>query len=507
MDFLGQLFHRGRNITDIFTFHRAKAVKWQDRTLKKMLYKARETEFGQKYQFDEILIAHDTDRAFQKWVPISNYSKMNPWWVREFNGEGNITWPGRAEYFALSSGTSEGSSKSIPVTSDQLKAIVRASRRQLFAVVKTDVPKDFFAKHHLMISGSTDLNYNGTSYSGDLSGITTGNVPHWIDRFALPGDEIRKIHDWELKIEAMVNAAPDWDVVTVSGGPAWIRVLFERIVEKYQLNSIHDIWPNFSAILWGAVSISPYKKQLEAMMGKPVKYFESYLCSEGFIAFQTHESSEGMRLVFRNKTYFEFVPFNGQNFDENGDIKEGAVAIGLEDVNEKDEYAILISTSSGAWRYLVGDTIKFTNLDACEIKITGRTKHFLSICGEHLSVDNMNEGLARTADGLNVLFPEYTVKGIKENGIYGHHWYIAYSGIKPDSDQVKSLLDNNLGILNDDYKIERTHVLKELKITLLPESVFMGWMEKQGKMGGQSKFPRVMPDGLYANWCSYLEKN
>lgn len=507
IELLGQLFHRGRNITDILSFNRAKAVKWQEKTLKKMLYKARGTEFGKKFNFEEILISQNPYASFSQGVPISNYSKMHVWWQREFTGESNITWPGRAEYYALSSGTSEGSSKYIPVTDDQLKSIMRASRRQLFAVAKTDVPKDFFTKNYLAISGSTDLNFDGVSYSGDLSGITTANVPQWFERFYIPGEEIKKNRDWHVKIEAMVDAAPEWDVVMVAGGPAWIRILFEKIMERYHLNSIHDIWPNFSVYLWGAVAITPYKKQLDAMMGKPVKYFESYLASEGFVAFQTHEDSEGMRLVFRNNTYFEFVPFNEENFDENGEIKATAKALNLDEVEENKEYAILITTCAGAWRYLLGDVVKFTDLDACEIKITGRTKHFLSICGEHLSVDNMNEGLQRTANDLQTTFPEYTVKGLREEGKYGHRWYIACDNPEIDAEKVKQILDKNLSDLNDDYAVERKHILTGMEVVLYPESVFLGWMEKHGKMGGQSKFPRVLTDALYDDWCEYVQQN
>jgi hypothetical protein len=346
-DFLGQLFSRGNNITDILSFNRAKAVKWQEKTLKKLLYKARNTEFGKTFGFDEILITSNVTDSFGTKVPISNYEAMHQWWKREYAGESNITWPGRPKYFALSSGTTEGSSKYIPVTDDQLKAIIRASRRQLFAIFKTDVPKDFFTKNYLMIGGSTDLNFNGISYSGDLSGITTSNVPLWFERFAKPGEDIQKQRDWHKKVELMVASAPDWDVVMVAGAPAWIKILIERVMERYGLENIHQIWPNFSVYTWGAVSIAPYKKQLDAMMGKPVKYFESYLASEGFVAFETKPEADGMRLVLRNNTYYEFIPFNGDNFDENGELLQGAKSLSLAQVEEGVDYAILLTTCAG----------------------------------------------------------------------------------------------------------------------------------------------------------------
>lgn len=502
--FLDQLFHRGRNITDFISFNRAKAVKWQEKTLKKMIFKAKDTEFGKTHSFEDILISASTSKAFADKVPFSDYSQMHPWWQREYNGESNVTWPGRPEYFALSSGTSEGSSKYIPVTKDQLKAIMRASRRQLFAVVKTDVPKDFLTKHYLMISGSTDLSFNGVSYSGDLSGITTANVPGWFERFAIPGETIKKQRDWHAKMEAMVESAPDWDVVMVAGGPAWIKILLEKVIAKYNLNSIHDIWPNLSVYAWGAVALTPYRKQIDSMLARPIKYFETYLASEGFVAFQTNESSEGMRLVFRNNTYYEFVPFNEKNFDELGNLRPEAETLGLQDVKEGEDYAILLTTCAGAWRYLIGDTVRFTDLDACEIKISGRTKHYLSICGEHLSVDNMYEGIIRTANDLQTSFPEFTVKGLKEPGKYGHHWYLACDNANINPDEVQRLLDEHLSELNDDYAVERKHVLKDMQVTLLPESVFLGWMEKHGKLGGQAKFPRVLTDALYQDWCDFV---
>ncbi|MCC7298115.1 MAG: GH3 auxin-responsive promoter family protein [Bacteroidia bacterium] len=505
-DFLGQLFHRGRNISDILTFNRAKAVKWQEKTLKKMLYHARKTEFGQKYGFEKILISPNVVESFCANVPIGNYSSMHEWWQREYSGESNITWPGRPKYFALSSGTTEGSSKYIPVTDDGLKAILRASRRQLFTVFKTDVPKDFFTKDYLMISGSTDLNFNGLSYSGDLSGITTANVPLWFERFAIPGEEIKKQRDWNKKLELLVDSAPQWDVVMMAGAPAWIKMLLEKIIERYSLDNIHQLWPNFSVYLWGAVSISPYKNQLDAMMAHPIKYFETYLASEGFVAFQTKPEAEGMRLVLRNNTFFEFVPFTDDNFTETGELKPEAKAVQLAQVVQGVDYAVLITTSAGAWRYMIGDTVKFVNTESCEIKITGRTRQYLSLCGEHLSVDNMNDAVARTAAEFGVQISEYTVKGYKDNGKMGHHWFLACDKNDLDAEKVRASLDAHLGSLNDDYAVERKHVLTGMKLELYPESVFLGWMEKNGKLGGQSKFPRVMADTQFNDWTAYLQQ-
>lgn len=505
--FLVPLFERAKNVTDVLILKRARAKKWQDRTLKKMLFHARDTQFGKLHQFESLLMAEDTIAQFKKNVPITDYEGMHGWWQREYSGEDNVTWPGSTKYFALSSGTTQGASKYIPVTQDQLKSIARASRRQLFAIAKTDVPKDFFTKDYLMIGGSTDLNFDGQKYSGDLSGITTLNLPYWIERFAKPTEEIKKQKDWHQKLEIMVNEAPKWDVAMVAGGPAWVKMLFERIIAQYNLKHIHEIWPHLSVYTWGAVSLTPYKDQIDAMLGRPIYYFETYLASEGFIANQTKLSSEGMGLVFRNKMYFEFVPFNQQNFSDSGDILPGAVALDIDQVEAGVSYAILITTCAGAWRYLIGDVIQFTDVDACEIKITGRTKQYLSLCGEHLSVENMNRATKVLGQSLGFPIPEFTVRGLKhEAGEMGHRWFLAFpDGVaKPDAAQAQRILDEALVELNDDYATERQHVLKRMELFWLPESDFLDFMDHRGKLGGQAKFPRVMPESVYNEWLSFL---
>lgn len=505
MDLLGQLFHRGRNISDVFNINRSKALKSQEKTLKKLLFNARKTEYGLKYDFESLLISKNVVKAFMKKLPITDYSVMHDWWQREFKGEENITSPGKTKYFALSSGTSNGSSKYIPVNEKGLRAMMKASRRELFAIFKTDVPKDFFTKDYLTLSGCTQLEYNGHNFYGDVSGIMAANMPRLLGRFAIPGEAISGQKDWHKKLDMIVNRAPDWDVVMIAGAPAWVKLLLEQILAKYKISNIHEIWPNLCVFGWGAVSIVPYKNRLDSMFGKPVKYFESYMASEAFVAFQTHENSKGLKLVFRNNTYFEFVPFNDKNFSEDGELLPGAMALTLADVEADKEYVILVTTCSGSWRYMIGDTIKFVDVENCEIKVTGRVKQFLSLCGEHLSVDNMNEGIRRTSEELGMNIPEYTVKGYKNGNELGHVWYLACDhAISPS--KIAGVLDRHLCALNDDYAVERKHVLTGLKLEIFPESVFINWMDKLGKMGGQSKFPRVLPDSLYSDWVSYLEQ-
>ena len=505
---LNQIFNTGKRLASPFSLNQKNALKQQTKTLKKLLTKAAETEYGKTYKFGEVIESKFTLRKYQQNVPISEYKTIHDWWQRAYNGEENITWPGKIEYFALSSGTSEGASKYIPVSEDMIKSITKAGLRQMVSLIKTDIPKDYLAKDYLMMSGSTSLYYNneGKTYAGDLSGITSSNVPGWFDRFSKPSHDIRSEKSWENKINRIVDEAPEWDVVGIAGVPAWIQILFEKIIAKYNLKNIHDIWPNFSFYIWGGVAIDPYKKSLNVLLDRPIMYFETYLASEGFVAFQARKEAEGMRLNFRNGMFFEFVPFNEQNFDENGNIKSNAVALNIGQVELNKNYAILLTTCSGAWRYLIGDTIKFVNLDLCEIKITGRTKHFLSLCGEHLSVENMNQAIAELSDYLSTPMNEYTVKGFTDHNIHGHRWFIACDKTDVSIETIEAKLDEFLINSNDDYATERKHALKHLKINLLPSEEFINWMQEQGKFGSQNKFPRVLSEEKYEEWVSFLKK-
>ena len=479
----------------------------QKKTLNKLIDKAQGTAFGVKYHFSELVDSKTLLSDYQQSTGMGDYINMLPWWTRARLGEDNVTWNEPIKNYAVSSGTSDGSSKYIPVSDQMLKHIKRASMRQVLSVLQTDIPKDHIAKKWLMIGGSTELEYNGMYYSGDLSGITTGSVPILFQRLSKPGIHIRREKNWTDKIAKITEEAKDWDVGLVAGVPAWIKLLMESVIARYNLDNIHDIWPHFEAYLHGGVALSPYKKSLDSLMGRPIKYFETYLASEGFIAYQTRLDNEGgMRLLIRNGIYYEFVPFTRENFTESGDLIPGAQAITLSQVNDKDEYALLISTCSGAWRYLIGDTIKFTNLDRCEIKITGRTKHFLSLCGEHLSVDNMTKAIELVSNDYDVCFEEFTVCGIPFQGFFAHEWFISCDNerLLGKEQEIRDKLDMTLKVLNDDYRVERSAALKSVKVNLLPSSKFYDWLRINGKEGAQGKFPRVLKKDMLENWRNHL---
>jgi hypothetical protein len=305
----------------------------------------------------------------------------------------------------------------------------------------------------------------------------------------------------------IVNNAKSWDVGFICGVPAWIQILFERIIKHYNVKTIHDVWPNLAVYVHGGVSITPYKSSINALCAKELIYLDTYMASEGFIAYQERPNpQQAMKLMTDNKLFFEFIPFTEDNFDSEGNFKPNAKALCLSEVEPEVEYALLLSTPAGAWRYMVGDTVKFTDVKRNEIIVTGRTKHFLSLCGEHVSVDNMNQAAKLTADELGISIKEYCVAGVPYQGMFAHHWYVG-TDKQIAAELIREKIDAHLSILNDDYKTERLHALKDVIITVLPHQTFIDFLAKKNKLGGQSKFPRVMKGKQLNDWLAFLETN
>jgi hypothetical protein len=326
--------------------------------------------------------------------------------------------------------------------------------------------------------------------------------------FYKPGREIAKITDWNKKLDEITRKANQWDVGIIAGVPSWYQLLFDRMLEYYQVDSIHDIWPNLKIFLHGGVSFKPYEKSFKKYFKDELYCLETYLASEGFFAYQGANDSH-LKLVLNNGIFFEFIEFNENNFDENGSLKSTQQAISIADVKQGIDYALLITTCSGAWRYLIGDTIKFLDTEKCYIEITGRVKMFLSICGEHLSVENMNDAIRLTADELNVDINEYTVFAQNNGAYFEHNWFL---GVKEkidgiDEEIVQKVLDKHLRTLNDDYATERNAALKYMKVTVLPVDVFYEWMKSIGKLGNQNKFPRVLKGDRLNSWTAFLKQN
>jgi len=510
MAILGTLLKKGIRIREMLEQEYSSPFDLQKKELKELLITASQTEFGKYYNFADILQAfRKSDKEFYKRfktkVPIHTYNKIYAdWWKLALKGGKNVCWPGRIKYFALSSGTSEASSKYIPVTKDMTKAIQKTSVRQILTLSKYDLPPEIFESGILMLGGSTHLNRRGSFFEGDLSGIQAARLPFWFQHFYKPGKKIAKNRNWDAKLDEIARNANTWDIGIIVGVPAWVQILMEKIIQYHNVENIHELWPNLMVYVHGGVSFDPYRKGFEKLLGRPIHYIETYLASEGFVAFQAYPNRRTMRLVLNNGIFYEFVPFEENNFDANGEIKPEAETFLINEVEEGKEYAILLSSCAGAWRYLIGDVIKFTSLEESEIVITGRTKHFLSLCGEHLSVDNMNKAIELVSNDFNITIPEFTVAGIPHGSLFAHHWFVG-TDEKVDPKVLKEKIDQHLKDLNDDYAVERSAALKEVVVEVLPVKAFYDWMESKGKVGGQNKFPRVMKNAMLDDWKKFLQ--
>jgi len=375
-------------------------------------------------------------------------------------------------------------------------------------MVDFKVPAAAFTKGVLMLGGTTSLFEKGDYYEGDMSGISAKNMPKWMSNFLYkPGQKISKRPKWEDRIKLIVRKARQWDVGTVCGVPAWVQIVLEEVIRYHGVKNIHEIWPNLSVYIHGGVSFEPYRESFKKLLGKPITYVETYMASEGSFGFKARPGDHGIKLVLNAGIFFEFVPFTRENFDEDGNPKEKVTSYLIDEVNEQTEYAVMLSTCSGAWRYIIGDVVRFTDAKEHEIAITGRTKQFLSLCGEHMSVDNSNKAIDVVSKKLNITIREFAVAGFKYENLFAHRWYIGCDDANADAAQIKQLLDQTLSEINDDYAVERTSALKEVFVEVLPNHAFYNYMKSMGKEGGMNKFPRVLKNGNLKKWEDYLESN
>ena len=513
MAILGTLLKKGIMLRESIAQQYTSPIDLQKQELRDLIIHTQNTAFAKEYGFNEILKSFRKNdnksfyESYKKHVPIFDYEKINKeWWFLAREGMNNVCWPGKIKYFALSSGTSGAPSKYIPITKDMVKSIRKTSMRQILSLSRYDLPDKFFSKGILAIGGSTDLRRSSHFFEGDLSGITASQIPFWFQHFYKPGKKISKTTDWNDKLEEMTLKAKDWDIGIIVGVPAWIQILIEKIIAHYNLNNIHELWPNLSIFVHGGVSFEPYKKGFEKLLGHPIYYLETYLASEGFIAFQAHPNRKSMRLVLNNGIFYEFIPFDGENFDEEGQLRANPKTFKIDQVEENKEYALLLTTNAGTFRYLIGDVIKFVSIEESEIVITGRTKHFLSLCGEHLSVDNMNKAIEIASEDFNIDIREFTVIGEPEGTLFSHRWFIGTDDAV-EEEALRTHIDKTLRSLNDDYGVERDNALKNIYLEVLSPKVFLKWMEENGKVGGQNKFPRVLKGSKAEEWKSYVTKN
>jgi hypothetical protein len=489
-------------------------IEMQAKTLRKLIEQAENTAFGQQYEFEKLGKMSDAQLlANWKSLPIFDYDSMyNQWWHRSIAGESDVTWAGKIKTFALSSGTSGGPTKYIPVSKQMLKSMRRTSLHMLSSSAKMGLPTAFYSGPFLMVGSSTAMRphpENPDVLIGDVSGINAAQIPAWFDLFYKPGKKIAALPTWEARLEAIVTEAPKWDIKLIAGIPSWVQLILEAIIARYQLNNISEIWPNLQVFSSGGVAFAPYRERFIELIGRPILFFDTYYTSEGALACQSRIDGDKMpmELMLRNGIFFEFVPFDDKNFDDGKPLPTAEV-LNIGEVKENVSYAVLLSTCSGAWRYLLGDTVRFTSVERSEIVITGRTKHYLSICGEHLSVENMNTGLLDIAQKYGLQLPEFTVKALKIDNHFEHHWFVAYIGAPPakaEEAEITAALDAALCSINDDYATERKdNLLRHIRLRFLPIHTFFDWQAKQGKAGGQVKFPRVLTEAQFKDWLAFV---
>ncbi|WP_127844724.1 GH3 family domain-containing protein [Psychroflexus aestuariivivens] len=483
-------------------------IENQKETLKHLLETARKTAFGKYYQFEKILNSESPAESFKNEIPFFDYERLNnEWWHRLQDGRKDITWPGNPKYFALSSGTTGKSSKRIPVTDEMIEAIRNAGIKQILAIENFDLPADFFEKEIMMLGSSTELQNNNDHLEGEISGISASRIPFWFRGYYKPGEEISKIDDWDERVQKIAENAKSWDIGALSGIPSWMELMMEKVIDYHKVDHIHDIWPNLKVYTTGGVAFGPYEKSFKKLTGKKVYVVDTYLASEGFIALQTRPETDAMQLLTDNGIYFEFVPFEPEYIQQDGSLVQDAPSITLENVELDKDYVLIISSVSGAWRYMIGDTIQFTDIERAEIKITGRTKFFLNTVGSQLSVNKMDAAMRELEDEFDTTIPEYTICAKRgEDDQFYHFWYLGTKLKDVDSKKVAKTLDEILKKANKNYKVARTKALEGIKVNLIDPEKFYDWNARNKKKGGQVKMERVMDEEKFEEWEEFVNK-
>ncbi|MBE7646932.1 GH3 auxin-responsive promoter family protein [Tenacibaculum finnmarkense] len=458
----------------------------QNELLLKLINTAKNTEFGASHNFLSI----ENYADFSKNVPIQKYESIEPLIERCRKGEQNLFWPTPIRWFAKSSGTTNAKSKFIPVSNQAIEDChLKAGKDMLCLYVSNNENSKMFKGKGLKLGGSTAIYENNNSSFGDLSAILTKNLPFWADFSSAPSHEVSLMAEWETKMEAIIDETIDEDITSLVGVPSWMLVLLNRVLEKTGKDNILEVWPNLEVYFHGGVNFSPYREQYQKLIPKKeFKYYETYNASEGFFAIQDVNNSDELLLMLDYGIFYEFIPMT-QYDDEN------STAIPLSEVKTGVNYAIIITTNSGLWRYLIGDTVRFTNTNPYRIKITGRTKHHINVFGEELIIENAEDALKIACKKTKASIKEYTVGPIfmvdKKSG--GHQWIIEFDNLPENMAYFTELLDDNLKKINSDYEAKRYNnmTLAMPIIHIARTNLFYDWFTKKGKLGGQHKVPRL----------------
>jgi hypothetical protein len=469
-------------------------IRTQREVLQDLITHGQYTELGRKYGMNDVFRIRD----FKKAVPIHEYEDLQPYIERLMDGEQNLLWNTPVYWFAKSSGTTSSKSKFIPITDESLQDChYQGSKDVLSMYYNYNPDSDLLTGKGLVLGGSHQIHkVNEEIQYGDLSAVLLQNSPFWAEWIRTPELSIALLDDWEVKIEKLAQSTINEVVTSISGVPTWTLVLMKRILEITGKSTIKEVWPTLELYLHGGVSFTPYREQFKKLLGEGVNYLEMYNASEGFFAAQSHPGDDGMLLLLENGVFYEFMPI-----EEYG--KGDPQTIGLKDVEIGKNYAVVISTNGGLWRYLIGDTIQFTSRDPYKVKVSGRLKHFINAFGEELIVDNSDKAISIACLKTGAVVNDYSAAPVyfsdESNG--AHEWLIEFEKTPDDISRFTYELDDALKSVNGDYEAKRAKdiALRMPVVHAVQKGVFNAWLKSKGKLGGQHKVPRLSNDRTYVD--------
>ncbi|SOD20521.1 GH3 auxin-responsive promoter family protein [Pedobacter xixiisoli] len=467
----------------------------QDEWLHTLISSAENTEWGKRYDYKSIL----TVQQFKERVPIQNYDTLKPYIERMLQGEQNILWPSEIKWFAKSSGTTSDRSKFIPVSEEALEECHFKGGKDMLSIYCNNRPNaQMFTGKGLVLGGSHQINQLCEDiHFGDLSAVLIKNLPVWAEYYRTPNMSIALMDNYEEKIDRMAEATIKENVTNISGVPTWTIVLAKKVMEITGTKNLLEVWPNLEAYFHGAVNFAPYRAQFKELIPSPDMYYlETYNASEGFFGIQDQSYSEELLLMLDYGIYYEFLPI--EHLDD-----ENPKTLSLDQVELNKNYAIIISTNAGLWRYLIGDTVQFTSINPFRIKITGRTKHFINAFGEEVIIDNAENALTKACAATNAKIKDYTACPIYFSGeeAGGHEWIIEFEQQPTDFEQFVDVMDDTLREVNSDYDAKRFKdmALKRPTVHNAPKDTFYKWLKEKGKLGGQHKVPRLANNREYVD--------
>ena len=459
----------------------------QQETLYKLLAKAASTEWGERYNYSSITSIKD----YQSRFPVQTYEDIIPYVERLRRGEGNLLWPGEIKWFAKSSGTTSTKSKFIPMSREALEDCHYRAGKDILIIYSMQRPETrIFSGKSLTLGGSHKMNqFSNDSLYGDLSAILIENAPFWVEIIRTPKHKIALLEDFEEKLDKITKATVEENVTSISGVPSWYLVLIKQILACTGKSNLLDVWPNLEVFFHGGISFVPYRDQYKKLIaGDQMNYMETYNASEGFFGIQDDPSRTDMLLMLDYGIFYEFIPADKIDSDSSPVCTIGEVEKGV-------NYAIIISTNGGLWRYMMGDTIAFTCLDPYRFKITGRTKHFINVFGEEVIVDNADKALDEACKATGAVISEYTAGPVFMNlsSKGSHEWIIEFEKEPSDISCFKDIVDNTLKSINSDYEAKRFKDLNLVSpiVRSVPKGTFNKWLKAKNKLGGQNKVPRL----------------